>query len=1004
MKKLFSTLRLAFFFILVFGHTRSSPAAPFQLVSSMDPSTTPSAGAGGDSWYPIMTPDGRYVLFASRAENLVLSNTNRPFLAQTPQKLNVFLRDRTNGTTALVSVNFSGADPGNGDSIPTALSTNGQFALFESTSSDIVPGDTNGATDIFLRDLVNRTNRLVSASTNGGFGNGTSWESVMTPDGRYVAFASAANNLVLNDRNGNQDIFVRDTQAGVTTLASPGAIGGRSDAPQITPDGRYVVFRSAATGLAYSSPSIVNEVYVRDLLAGTTTLASTNAHALYPGAPKSYNQIISDDGQYVAFESSVNRTGAIQRYNLQSGQTDVIYTNAVGTYACNHFRSLDMTPDGRLVTFIGNTDTSGSNSGVFVWDAQSAMATLVSTNLNGSVPTNSVCDFPAIDASGRWIVFLSTATNLTTNIVAGDFHVYIHDSRVGTTTLVDVGTNEMGLPKDLLSAPSLTPDGRFVAFDAGDADLVPNDNNQASDVFVKDLTAGTNELISLRQPALPTQTSIGTTLSPVFSVSTDGRHIAFSGTGTGLLPGGYTNAYRGVFLHDQINGTNVLVSMDTNGLGVADGWSFEPSISGDGRYVAFTSGADNLVAGDTNGAQDVFLRDTQTGTITFVSLNAAGTGPGNAASYSPTISTDGRYVLFHSKAGDLVKGMSAGTENLFLRDLQLSTTRAITTAGFYPAAMTPDNRFVAYGRLSPSAGFVVWDSLATGPVYTNTLSQPVSAIGVSPDGNRVVYASITGGPVGFYAADRTANSNWLICASVLASHAGLQFTADSRFMVYATNAPAGYSNRVAEVLLYDFQTHSNQLISQSCLHPGAAANAASDSPTISPDGRFIAYRSAASDLVIGSTNGSSNVYLFDRQSNTTTLISASAFGNFAANSRSILPAFSGDGQTLVFPSWASDLTGGDFNQSEDLFALTIYGSIVPMPFIGQILFAPAVGQNSLLAWPATVGTNFQVQFKNNLTDPSWQNLIVEITVVGNRAYATDPAPSASQRFYRIVAQ
>jgi hypothetical protein len=1013
MRQNFLICRLAFWCIFAFGFALSSLALPLQFASGIDAAATPATDGGGDSWRPIITPDGRYVLFASRANNLVLSGTNSPFLNQVPPKLNVFLRDRTNGTTTLVSVNFSGTGPGNGDSIPTALSTNGQFALFESTASDILPGDTNNATDIFLRDLVNGTNQLISVSTNGRFGNGASWESIMTPDGRFVAFASTATNLVLNDTNKIQDIFVRDTRAGVTTLASPGATAvstylASSDSPQITPDGHYVVFRSTATKLVYPSTSIVNEVYVRDLVAATTALASTNAHDLFTGTPNSYNQVISDDGQFVAFECSLNTNGIILRYNLQTGATNIVFANAVATYAYNHFRSLDMTPDGRFITFVGNTDTSGTNSSVFVWDAQSGVATLVSTNVNGTVPTNSVCDSPTIDPSGRWLTYFCTATNLTTNVASGDFHLYLQDLQAGTITLVDAGTNGAGLAKDLLSTPRLTPDGRFIAFDSTDADLVPNDNNRASDVFVADLTAGTNELISVRQPTLPSQTPAGATLGPVYSVNSDGRYVAFSGTGVGLLPNGYTNIYRGVFVRDQFNGTNILASVDTNGFGGADGWSFEPAISGNGRYVAFTSSADNLVAGNIKGLQEVFLRDLLGGTTTFVSLNAAGTGPGRGgSSYSPTISTDGRYVLFRSQAYDLIPGGSFNInfrENLFLRDMQLGTNYAITTntsgVGVFAAAMTPDAHFVAYGRGNPTpTGLVVWDSQARAPIYTNITSSTVSSIAISPDGNRIAYAITSG----FYVTDRAANSNWLVSASNVVSHAGLQFSADSRFLLFATAGAlvASDTNRVADVYLYDFQTRSNLLVSQSYLWPGAA-NGPSDSPTISADGRFIAYRSSASDLVAGGTNSLPNVFVFDRQTSNTILVSVSAYGNYASNNRSFAPAFSGDSQTLVFPSWASDLAAQDFNQSANLFSLGIYPSIAALPFIGQIIFVPASGQNPVLSWPAVAAKTYQVQYKDNLNDAIWQNMNGSVTVVSNRASATDPVPSSSQRFYRIV--
>ena len=191
-----------------------------QLVTVQGTSFAPQAGGSGDSGLSIISRDGRYVLFASTANNLTLTNNNNSVL---PRRFNVFLRDRLASTTTLVSVNMAGNGGGNGDSFPTGISTNGQFALFESSASDLVAGDTNNASDIFVRDVVNGLTTLVSVSTNGTSGNGTSRGSVMTGNGRYVAFVSTASNLVPGDTNGIADVFVRDLQAGTTTLASVGA-------------------------------------------------------------------------------------------------------------------------------------------------------------------------------------------------------------------------------------------------------------------------------------------------------------------------------------------------------------------------------------------------------------------------------------------------------------------------------------------------------------------------------------------------------------------------------------------------------------------------------------------------------------------------------------------------------------------------------------------------------------------------------------------------------------
>jgi len=1041
----------ALFALAIFCLAVPAMATPLQLVTTVDPSVGPSASGGGNSMNPIITPDGRYVLFASTADNLALTSSNTPFLAKSPPKINVFLRDRTNGTTTLVSINLAGTGGGNGDSTPIELSTNGQYALFESSASDLVPGDTNNATDVFVRDLVNGTNILVSTSTNGGCANGVSGESAMTPDGRYVTFASTASNLVPGDTNGIRDIFVRDLQNNTTVRASSDALAGMvplptdywggplyaviafsSDSPEITPDGRYVAF-IATFNFSRLSIYVVNSgisqgVIVSDLVTGNATLVSSNVFYtniyrgdIYTTFNPAYNLAISDNGLFVAFESATNASGgsgAIQRYNLQTGFTDIVCTNAIAVQTSPFFRDLDMTPDGRFIAFVVNSNFNNSSSyrgysSVYVWDAQTATTTLVSCDTNNALPTNSISYQPAIDSSGQFVVFLSNATGLTTNAVGGGFHLYLRDLLAGTTTLLDTDTNGFGFSKDFMIPARLTPDGRYVAFDCteempttnvynqpyaiANRSLVPGDNNRAYDVFLRDLTTNTTELVSVRQPALPSQTPAGFGAAPIFSVDTGGRFIAFASTANSLVPN-YTNLYRGVFVQALLNGTNVLASADTNGFANAGGMASDPSISDDGRYVVFASSASNLTPGDNKStataAQDVFLRDLQTGITTLISTNATGSGPGNGDSYSPVISANGRYILFRSKASNLAffGPNGTGTENLFLRDMHTNVAYALTTMGISCAAMTPDGHYVVFGG-SP---LYVWDSQIALMIYTINANAINAAI--SPDGNRIVYST----SAGLYALDRAANANWQIGASVSGSHAGLQFSGDARFLVYSTtNAQVAFdTNGVADVYLYDFVTHSNFLVSQG--NPPGAASGPSDSPVISNDGRFVAYRSTATNLVTGATNGVPNVFLYDRQTGANTLLSANTSG-MAGNNRSLIPMFSGDGQTIVFQSWASDLIAQDYNQANDLVAIKIATSNPTPVFVGQMVFAPATLQSPTLTWPAVNGKTYQVLFKNRPTDAVWQTLNGNVWVSGNQGYATDLAPNPSLRLYRVVA-
>ena len=175
---------------------------------------------------------------------------------------------------------------------------------------------------------------------------------------------------------------------------------------------------------------------------------------------------------------------------------------------------------------------------------------------------------------------------------------------------------------------------------------------------------------------------------------------------------------------------------------------------------------------------------------------------------------------------------------------------------------------------------------------------------------------------------------------------------------------------------------------------------ASDAPDISPDGRLIAYHSAASDLVPGDTNGVPDVFVYDRLTGTTTLLSSSRLGPWSASNRSMDPFFSADGKVLFFESAASDLLGQDFNDQLDIFAYNIISS-GGIPVFQVVLARDRRGV--ALTWPVPPGTACQVQFKNSLADPEWQDLTTGVTVIGNQGYLSDSG-SGPQRFYRVIAR
>ncbi|HXF10418.1 MAG TPA: hypothetical protein VN625_06500 [Desulfuromonadaceae bacterium] len=1057
-------------FAVFFG--LSSHATSLELVSALDGSVSAPAGANGDSFLPVMTPDGRYVLFASTGSNLVLTNYNGATLLTAAHTLNVFLRDRLNGTTTFVSADSQG-DGGNGDSFPAAISTNGQFALFQSTASNLVPGDTNGASDIFLRDLVNHTTTLVSLGTNNVLGNGNSRDAVMTPDAHYVAFVSSATNFFKPDKNNIPDIFVRDLWAHTTALVSAGAKSNTpmtslmlngSESPQITPDGRYVAFCGSATNLV-PGVQTVGEIYVRDLASGTTIWASTNARTVFQSIAGTTNCIccnaaISADGQFVAFEAcptnlaGFNGAGVVMRFNVQTGVTDIVHTNAnvPFVFAYESINNLDMTPDGRFIAFVANGTGSLGNTIVELWDGLAGTNGIVSVLTNGAAATG-ICDTPVINPTGQYVAFVSSATNLPGGLATNNsFHVYLRNMSNKVVRLIDADTNGVGAGIDSLAIPALSDDGSLVAFERTDGNMVAADNNRDRDVFVRNVAGASTELISPHDPGVTAWTPNGFSTLSLSSVSADGRFVAFVSDASDLTANG-TNNFRNIYVRDLVLGTNFLVSVTTNGIS-ATNTSLEPAISADGRFVVFSSDSPAMAPHNLSLLRNILVRDLQNETTTLVSARTNNLAGGAADSSMPVVSTNGQYVLFHSKSSRLAPGpFVTGVDNLFFRDVLLQTNYGLTfgtnNTGVIASSMTPDGHYVAYiGTLSPgdTNRLYVWDSQALAWIYTND-STVLTNVVISANGRRIAYVTNS-----FLAAyDLLENTNQIVAGGSFDFRDSLQFSADGQFLVYVTisNVVVADNNRNYDVYLYDFAAATNILVSRA-FDSAHSGNGRSDSAVISPDGRFIAYRSLARNIVPSDTNNAGDLFLYDRLNAATTLVSVNRKGASTANHHSSRPVFSGDSGTLVFCSYASDLSAPGFNEANAIFALKLQSPAVSDsdddgmddawelaafgtlardgsgdydgdgasdlfefltgtdPTDPQSIFTAEIsgtltyGQNPTIDWPLAVGKSYRVQYKDDLGAASWQDVDGSIIQVGNRGRVTDLTPAVGKRFYRIV--
>lgn len=501
---------------------------------------------------------------------------------------------------------------------------------------------------------------LVSTNSVGNSGgNVGAYAPSVSADGRFVAFVSASRDLVPNDTNEREDVFVRDRQTGLTKMVSinvSGTGGGdqHSSNPTITPDGRFVVFNSSSSNLVANDPTtlLYSAIFVRDLQLGVTKLVTRNltGDRRANGSSGSLHeaQAISADGRFIAFTSS---------------STDLV------------------------------ANDTNNRQDIFVRDMQTNTTTLISTGRAGSADVNEDAAHPVMTPDGRFVAYRSAAA------------IYVRDLQAGITKMVSVnrfGTGNGNRPSDegVHSSLAISADGRYVAFVSSASDLVEGDSGPFQDVFIRDTQSNTTSLVSVDSAGV----SPGNAPSGGLTMTPDGHFIAFTSGASNLVSAVDSNNQQDVFLRNLTTNTTTLMSI--NRLGSAGG-SYNaalsgdfgaPAISDDGRYVSFTSNANDLTEisdGNNTGilASDVFVRDTQAGITRLVSINNTGTASGNGSSGGPIMTPDGRYIVYGSGASDLVAHDSNGYPDLFSfinipQSGQIQFLTAVTSANENSAVAT----------------------------------------------------------------------------------------------------------------------------------------------------------------------------------------------------------------------------------------------------------------------------------------------------------------------------
>lgn len=452
-------------------------------------SVAPDGSEGdGSSLTAVISTDGRYVVFSSHASNLVPDDTNAV--------ADIFMRDLSTGQTERVSLTRQGDEANNVTgfgSYHPAISEDARFVTFASMASNLVPGDVrNERFDIFLRDRLVGTTDKISLSSERRTGNDESWRSAVSNDGRWVAFESLASNLVPEDFNETWDVFLRDRLEGQTILVSQSSSGEKgSDASflhTITPDGRFIAFTSAADNLVADDSNGFEDVFVRDMWAGSTirvnvSSAGEQTHGRVSGVS------ISADGRYVAFVGSA---------------ADLVAEP----------------PEYRRSVYLHDRDADGNG----VFDEPGKIETFRISNSPKGEAGNGDSLNTSISKDGRWIGFDSTSSNLVDDDRNMNSDIFLYDALTGRINLASVSTgNEQGMG-GASEDPSVSGDGRVIAFESSAYNLAEQSFSLGLNVFVHEIEGAVPTCVDGRYEEGPVSGPIHHRVEPAVGPLDDTLH------------------------------------------------------------------------------------------------------------------------------------------------------------------------------------------------------------------------------------------------------------------------------------------------------------------------------------------------------------------------------------------------------------------------------------------------------------------------------------------------
>ncbi|MCM2373704.1 Ig-like domain-containing protein, partial [Aporhodopirellula aestuarii] len=873
--------------------------------------------------------DGRYVAFVSRADELVPGDNN--------QNKDVYVFDRVTERFERITTSREGLDQPF-PSYEVAISRNGRFVAFSAGGPAFVDNDRNEYIDVFVFDREEETFDRVSVSSNGSESNGQSGSPTISEDGRFVAFDSDASNLVSGDNNGVRDIFLFDRQARTIERISNGLGGTESDGhstnPFISADGTHVVYQSLASNIVHNDTNNTGDVFVFDRLSRLNDRVSVSSSGVEANGTSGFSgnskSDISDDGTWVVFQSNAS--------NLVSG------------------------------------DSNGS-SDVFLHNTVTDATTLVSRSQSGNIG-NDVSYSPSISGDGERVSFVSRANNLVTGDLNRVDDVFLFNRTQGTTTLVSKAEN--GLQSNGFSlSPSISSDGTAIAFISEGNNLVSARKaitGYSRQLFISETTD--NKTTS---PTIQSPINSSLQASQVTVAMTDGAQHSIAGAAevtdtlfsmnSGPLEPLITPVTNSILSSVENSDKIGKLTRIGNSPPVHPLLSQNPAIDAGSAIYSGTIdqrgvirkipdvGAYESVAASIAGQVFVDLDRDQIRSEIETLANGFEVIVRDRFSGKPVAShTSGGVDVFNSSPSGsglfLISDLDAGYYDVEVKlkpNWSFSFPENRLVPGEESGVSDDEGKFFAYVSNNQVYLFnkEAQQSILASPSLTGGLSNGTKrSLKISGNGEVVVFLSSstdlvagdTNGHEDAFAFDiktgtveRISRGNNGIQASWPTRSIDVNY--DGRLVAFTTEFSFGHTGY--QTYVRDRLAQTTEIVSVNDSGVPAVGNysQSGNSVSISSDGRYVAFSSRSSNLVPGDTNGNGSgqdIFVFDRQERLIERVSVAnggeqvdSFPNDRSGQQSYSPVISGDGQTVVFESYASDLVPNDTNNKPDLFAFDL---------------------------------------------------------------------------------